>query len=172
MIFAVILAGFVLLFGFVVFRGAPYVPSHHNEAKGAFEELYALTSKDVLVDVGSGDGIILRLAAIRGAQAVGYELNPALVLISRFLCRKDKNIHTILADFWLKDLPDNTTIVYAFGVSRDRSKLEEKIQKEATRLNRTLYLMTYGSALKTKKELRMRRGHHLYEFTPLQEDEA
>ena len=172
MILITVFALIVLIFGFVVFRGAPYVPSHHKEARGAFEGLYKLKSSDVLVDVGSGDGIILRIAAKHGAKAIGYELNPILVVISRFLSRKDKRIRVVLADFWLKNLPNDTTIVYAFTVSRDSKKLAEKLQKESSRLNRDIYLMTYGAPLKSKAELRKRRGHTLYQFSPLQEVKA
>jgi len=172
MIFIGIVIALVFAFGFVVFRGAPYVPSHRKEAIGAFDELYKIGNKDVLVDVGSGDGIILRLAARRGARAIGYELNPILVVISRFLSRKNKKVRVVLTDFWLKNLPNNTTIVYAFTVSRDSKKLAEKLQSEATRLNRDVYLMTYGAPLKQKTELRKRRGHHLYLFSPLQQAKA
>lgn len=162
----------VLIFGFVVFRGAPYVPSHHKEVREAFDELYKISHKDVLVDVGSGDGIILRLAAKHGARAIGYELNPILVVLSRFLSRTDKNVRVVLADFWLKNLPNETTVVYAFTVSRDSKKLAQKLQNEASRLNRDIYLMTYGAPLTSKTELRKRRGHHLYLFSPLQVSKA
>jgi hypothetical protein len=172
MILVGVLALIFLIFGFVVFRGAPYVPSHHREARGAFEELYKIGSKDILVDVGSGDGIILRLATKQGAKAVGYELNPILVALSRFLSRNDKKVRVVLADFWLKKLPNDTTIVYAFTVSRDSKKLAEKLQNEATRLDRDIYLMTYGARLKSKTELRKWRGHYLYLFSPLQQVEA
>ncbi|MEP6710659.1 MAG: hypothetical protein ABJA64_02985 [Candidatus Saccharibacteria bacterium] len=157
------------IFALTVLRGAPYVPSHHSEAKAAFDELYNLSSSDVLVDVGSGDGIILRLASRKGSHAVGYELNPILVFISRFLSRGDKNVSVTLTDFWVKDIPDDTTIIYAFVVTRDVEKLERKLQREANRLDRSLYLMTYGAGLKHMKEHKVRRGHRLYRFNPLQE---
>ena len=162
----------ILVFGFVVFRGAPYLPSHREETRQALEELYNIADKDVLVDIGSGDGIILRLATKQGARAVGYELNPVLVMISRFLSRNDTSVRVVLADFWIKNLPNDTTIVYAFSVSRDSKKLAEKLQTESTRLGRDLYLMTYGIPLKQKTELRKRRGHHLYLFSPLQQTKA
>ena len=82
MIFAAI-AAVVLLFGFVAFTGAPYVPSRRRDLQKAFDELYRLKKTDVLVDIGSGDGIVLREASRRGARAIGYELQPLLVLISR-----------------------------------------------------------------------------------------
>lgn len=156
----------VLVFGFVVFRGAPYVPSHRKDVKRAFTELYPLSNKDVLVDVGSGDGVILRLAAECGAQAVGYELNPILVMISRFLSRGNNKIRTQFADLWLTKLPDDTTVVYAFTVSRDGKKLMRKLQREVNRLRRPVHLIMYGSAAPTLEPVREVSAFHLYTLTP------
>jgi hypothetical protein len=162
----------VLVFGLVVFRGAPYLPSHAREVKAAFTSLYPLSKKDLLIDVGSGDGIILRLAAGRGARAIGYEINPLLVGISWLRTRGLHGVRTELADFWFKELPAETTIVYAFSISRDTTKLMKKLQQESDRLARPLHLMTYGASLEDKKAIKKRRGHHLYLFTPLQEEKA
>jgi len=156
----------------VVFRGAPYVPSHIGEVKGAFKELYPLSKQDTLIDVGSGDGIVLRIAANQGAKAIGYEINPILVVVSWLLSLRTTRVHTYLTDFWRKDLPDETTIVYAFMVSRDVDSLAKKMQRESDRLGKTLSLMTYGAPLKRKKVTKKRRGHHLYVFTPLQNVKA
>lgn len=162
-----VLAAVVLLFGFVVFRGAPYVPSHRRFAKNALTDLYPLSNKDVLVDLGSGDGIILRLAATLGAKkAIGYELNPVLVGISKLLARKYSVVDTKLADFWLIDLPADTTIVYAFAVSRDMAKLGRKMQQTANTVKRPVNLVTYGLALKGKEPMRELQAHRLYVFEP------
>jgi spermidine synthase len=48
----------------------------------AFHELYQLTENDNFVDIGSGDGVVLREASKIGARAVGFEINPILVFIS------------------------------------------------------------------------------------------
>jgi len=163
----------IVIFGFVVFRGAPYVPSHHSEVVKAFsQDLYPVGENDVVVDVGSGDGIILRLAAQSGARSIGFELNPVLVLISRFLARGKKNIKTVLADFWLTDLPYDTTLVYAFTVTRDIDKMANKLQNEATRLQRPLYFISYGTSIKNKTKLKQLGAHHLYRFEPLQTRKA
>jgi hypothetical protein len=58
-----------IFFGLVVFIGAPYVPSQRKYVRRAFEHL-GLGAKDVLVDIGSGDGVVLRIAASYGAKAV------------------------------------------------------------------------------------------------------
>jgi len=168
-----IFAVLVLLFGFVVFRGAPYVPSHRSEVNRAFTKLYRLKHSDVVVDVGSGDGIILRLAVEHGAaRAVGYELNPLLVWISRFLSRRHKNVTIQLSDFWLTKLPDDTTVVYAFAVSRDINKIAKKIQEESNRLGRSLYFICYGSSVTIQPKLKELGAHHLYRFDPLHANKA
>ncbi len=158
----------VLSFGFVVFFGAPYVPSKKRDLKKAFDDLYPLTKSDLLVDIGSGDGVVLRMVSERGAKAVGYELNPILVLISRFLSRRHPGVTTVLADFWRVQLPDDTTVVYTFGESRDIKKMAAKVQSEATRLNKKLTFISYGFAVPGMEPTRQTRAHFLYSITPLQ----
>lgn len=172
MIWILIVGFFILLFGFVTFRGAPYVPSQKKYVRLVFKELYPLSKKDTLVDVGSGDGIVLRLASERGAHAVGYELNPLLVIISQFLSRRDSRVRVQLADFWLTALPDKTTIVYGFMVTRDMKKMVKKMQYETDRLNRTLYFMTYGNQIVDRTPDATLSAYHLYSFHPLQTDKA
>lgn len=161
----------VLAFGFVVFFGAPYVPSHKKEIRGAFTHLYAVSKDDTIIDIGSGDGVVLREAARLGATGVGYELNPILVAISKVISpRKQTTVH--LMNFWNAQLPLETTLVYMFGVTRDQSKFIAKMQAEATRLNHPLKVMTYGSGLDGQMEQKSYRGHRLYEIVPLQEKKA
>lgn len=159
-----VILGFFLL---TAFRGAPYVPTHRRNLKRAFTDVYPLSKKDMLVDIGSGDGVILRYAAMQGARAVGYEINPILVIISRLLNRKFGNQTEVkLADFWLAKLPDETTIVYTFGDTRDIDRIFNKVQDEATRLRRPLYFMSYGFKVKGQKEVKQDDSFQLYKITP------
>lgn len=172
MIWVYVIGGFVILFGAVVLRGAPYVPSQKRYIIQALTELYPLDSNDVLVDIGSGDGIVLRQAAKQGARAIGYELNPILVIISRFLCRHQPLVSVRLADFWLTPLPDDTTVVYLFGVARDKKKTIKKLQSETNRLDHELQLICYGDMLGTQTAVKAVGGYLLYAFTPLQVSRA
>ena len=172
MIWLLIVGVLVVLFGFVVVFGAPYVPSHTSEVRRAFRHLYPVSAHDVIVDFGAGDGRVLREARRRGATAVGYELNPLLVGLARLLSASDNKATIVMANFWQTDLPHSTTLVYMFGVSRDASRLARKLQREANRLERPIVLMTYGPSLGDMKHTKTYRGHHLYEFTPLQQREA
>lgn len=164
-----IVVAVTLLFGLVVFRGAPYVPTRKRDLERAFDELYPLGEADVLVDIGSGDGVVLRQAAKRGARAVGYELNPVLVLISKLLARPFDSLITVrLVDFWLTPLPDGVTIVYSFGESRDIRKMYNKVVQEATRLHKSIYFMSYGFAVPDVEATSRNRASYLYLVSPLQ----
>jgi SAM-dependent methyltransferase len=70
----------------------------------------------MVYDLGSGDGRLLFLAAKRGATAIGYEINPILVIYSEIIklfsgCRH--NIKFIWKDFWKANL-ENADIVFIY----------------------------------------------------------
>jgi len=163
---------FTLTFGIVVFRGAPYVPSRRRYIKQAFTELYDLSDSDILVDVGSGDGVVLREAAKLGAKAIGYEINPVLVLISKLLSQHNDLVKTQMADFWLSQLPDDTTVVYVFAVSRDIEKIAIWLQRETNRLGRKISVITYGSGFGKLMSTKNVGAYKLYYFQSLQSDKA
>ncbi len=163
---------FVIFFGLVIFRGAPYVPSKKVFVKQALIDLYPLTNKDTLVDLGSGGGGILREASKIGAHAVGYEINPILVLISRILSQNDKKIKIRLADFWVSRLPKNTTVVYIFSVKRDMKKLMGWMQNEANRLKKPIYLISFGFEFSGMKPIKNIGPCYLYLFNSLHQSKA
>lgn len=164
-----LIAGLLLLVGFVAFTGAPYVPSRRADVALAFDELYALGPKDTLVDIGSGDGIVLRQASKRGARAVGYEIHPLLVVLSRYISRRDANVQVFLANFWQATFPDTTTVVYTFGDGRDIAKMYRKVQTEASRLHKELAFVSYAFEVPQVQSVKTVGAHHLYMVKPLQE---
>ena len=161
-----IVGGVVILLGFSAFFGAPYVPSRRRDLTRMFDELYPLNATDTLIDVGSGDGVVLREASQRGATAVGYEISPLFVAIAKWFSRGDKKVTVTMANFWLAKFPPATTVIYAFSVERDGSRMTKKIQAEATRLNKPLTLICYGSPLPKKSAKRTFEAYHLYLFEP------
>jgi len=156
-----------LFFGVVVFVGAPYVPSHKKYVKRAFEH-FGIDKDDLVVDAGSGDGVILRVASSVGAKAIGYEINPILVVISRLLSLGDSRVSVRLQNLWMATLPDETTIVYAFSVKRDEAKLIALLQREANRLHKPLRLLCYASPFTSMVATDTFEAYHLYIFQPLQ----
>jgi len=161
-----ILTAVALLFGFVVAFGAPYVPSLKKEVRNAFTKLYPVSQKDVVADLGSGDGSVLREAARHGAKVYGIELNPLLVLISNLRLRGHGRVR--LGNMWAAALPDDVTLVYVFSVTRDGPRLLRTLEREATRLKRPLNVMTFGEGLRGRKPVRTLNGHSLYEINPMQ----
>ena len=162
-----IICAVIVLAGFVVFFGAPYVPSQKKYIRRAFDH-FGIDASDTVVDIGSGDGVVLRIAAEYGARAVGYEIHPALVVISRMLSRRNPRITTQLTNAWYAVLPDSTTFVYAFSVSRDEEKLTKLIQREANRLDRPLKLLSLGSPFGARAADETFDAYYLYIFQPLQ----
>lgn len=165
-IIGIIFAVIVIFFGAFAFTGAPYVPSHKEEIELLFKNLYPLSKKDHVIDLGSGDGIVLKIAAENGAKATGIELNPLLAAISRARLKKYKNIQVVTKNFYDYHFPKNTTTVYLFGIDRDFRRMEAKIQNEANRLNKTLYFVSYGFESPTMKPEKTYRAYFLYKITP------
>lgn len=159
-----ILVGVVLAaFGLVVLRGAPYVPTHRKQLESAFDELLPLTERDTVVDLGSGDGVVLLAAAKRGAGTVGYELNPFLVLISWLRLRRFKRSRIIMQDFMLlPSLPPETTVVYAFTTGHTIDAIGRKMVEWSEM--RELHFISYGFTLGDREPVRSRGPMHLYAF--------
>ncbi len=118
--------GVFLLFAFVVFYGAPYLPTLKPQIDAAFE-LLKLKPGKTLLELGSGDGKVLLAAAQAGYCAVGIELNPILVLISLWRTRKHrKQVKVIWGNFWRVAWPQ-ADAVFVFLLDRYMPKLDEQM---------------------------------------------
>lgn len=163
-----IIVGVLFVFAVTALTGAPYVPTKPRDVARVFDILYPLSKRDVLVDIGSGDGMVVREAARRGARAVGLEINPFLVGIAKLLSLRQPRVTIRLANFWTTKLPDTTTVVYTFGESRDIKKMAQKVQDEATRLGHTIALISYAFEVPGLMPTKRTDLHFLYHFEPLQ----
>lgn len=162
-ILLVIIAILFLSFSFVVLRGAPYVPSHRRQLQVAFDELHPLSSDDFIIDLGSGDGVVLLEAARRGAGGVGYELNPFLVFASRWRCRKLPNVHFKTMDYTrVKKLPEATTVVYAFTTGHSIEAIGRCLRRWSE--GQDLYFISYGFTLKNKEPIKKQGPMNLYYY--------
>lgn len=93
-----------LAFGSVLLVGAPFLPTLKKEREDALD-LLDLRPGQVLIDLGSGDGSLLVLAAHRGLKAIGYEINPLLWAYSWLRTRRYAELVSIkLQSFWRADL--------------------------------------------------------------------
>lgn len=66
--------------------GAPYVPARKDRIKTVIQ-LIQPQAGDRIVDLGSGDGRVVRELAKSGATVDGYEIQLLLVLWSKFISR-------------------------------------------------------------------------------------
>lgn len=162
-----IIGGLAVLIGISAFFGAPYVPSLRKDVRRMFDELVPVSKGDVVLDIGSGDGVVLREASKRGAKAVGFEIHPLFVLISKIASLGDRRVDVRWTNGWTTPFPNEVTLIYMFGVGRDGSKLVNVVQREANRLGRPLTLVCYGNALPEKTPHQAFEAYYLYTFEPL-----
>jgi hypothetical protein len=157
-----IVLAFVLPFGLAVWVGAPYVPILRRDYEPVLD-LAGLKPGQAIIDLGSGDGRFLRAAAARGYQAVGYEINPFLVVISYLVTWRYRRLVTIhLADFWHRQLPPSDAI-YVFLIDRLMPKLDTKLSRELTQ---PTPVISFVFKIRGRTPATQTRNAYRYEYTP------
>lgn len=150
-----------LLFSLVVFIGAPYLPTLKAQQASALQ-LLDLKKGSTVLDIGSGDGRFLLLAAKNGYKAIGIEANPVLVIISYIVCfRERKNVNIIWANMWNHKWPKADGI-YVFLHTKYMSKLNDTIIKNYGK--KRVRLVSYAFEIPNKKYSAKRSGLYLYEY--------
>lgn len=92
-------------------------------------DLAKVTSSDILVDLGSGDGRTVIAAAKRGAQAVGIEFNPEMVKLSVNNAKKEgvtDKAQFLNMDLYQYDL-SKATVITMFLLPEINLKLRPRI---------------------------------------------
>ena len=142
--------------------GAIYFPTKDSVVKQMLE-LAKITPKDTVLDLGSGDGRILIEAARRGVKAIGYEIDPLLVLTSRQKIKESKltslaQVH--LKSFWSVDL-NQATVITLYLYPKFMKKLQQKLEKE---LKHPILLVSNVYQFPGKKPLKESVSLRLYRF--------
>ncbi|HSW47749.1 MAG TPA: hypothetical protein VLG67_01600 [Candidatus Saccharimonadales bacterium] len=112
--------------------GPPYVPTPKKIIKEMMDLIDA-GPHDVVIDLGSGDGAVLIEAALRGATAKGWEINPFLVLLTKIRARiKDlnNNIFVYTKPYQNADLAD-ATVIFCYCLPKFIPQIIKKVKKEA-----------------------------------------
>ena len=165
-IFLIIQLAFALFFFFLVlsfYTGAPYVPSKSKTAR-RMTELAHITKGTRVIDLGSGDGKLLFLAASQGADATGYEINPFLVLFTNIkaLCSPYRTrVRAIWKNFWHADL-SKADVILLYLIPWKMNQLEDKLLKETkpgTKIISNSFIFPHIPC--TNKD----EGNHVYMFT-------
>lgn len=153
-------AALVLLFGFVVLFGAPYLPTLSKQQEAALD-LLDLQPGQLLLELGSGDGRMLVAAARRGIRVVGYELNPLLAAWSWLVTRRYRRLVAIkCANFWRVSMPAADGI-YVFLLDRYMGKLHNKIVQE---ISNPVNVVSFAFQFPESKHITEKSGLYLYVF--------
>ena len=151
----------VFCFGVVLLFGAPYLPTLKTQQQQALQ-LLSLVPGQKLLELGSGDGRMLRVAAKQGIYVVGYELNPILFVISWLLALPygDK-ISIRFGNFWSGKWPE-TDAIYVFLLDKYMHKLDKKIIQQYHGKN--IKLVSYTFKVPGKKATKTKGALYLYEY--------
>ena len=114
-------------------QGALYVSTSRKRIDALLDEI-PMQAGQVLIDLGCGDGRVLRRARRRfDVQAIGYELNPLAYLKARLLCMGRGGIKLFRRNFLKADLADADLIFcYLFpDVMHDvAAKLKSEVKSD------------------------------------------
>ncbi len=134
----VILTTLVLLFlllSMVWPPDSPWSPWWRTNSRRArlICKLAKINDKDVVYDLGAGDGALLITAAKEfGARAVGVEIDPLRVIISKiavFWAGQRKKVKIIRKNFFDADIED-ATVIFMYLVPKALARLKPKLLKE------------------------------------------
>ncbi len=120
-----------VLLGYTTLKGAPYAPLGYEKINNMLDLLDVKTGEKA-ADLGSGDGRIVIELARTGAKAYGYEINPFLVLITKYKIKKfglEKNAFILMKNYWMENLSEYK-IITVFGAPHIMKSLGEKLKKE------------------------------------------
>ena len=153
----VVIFALLLAFGGVILRGAPYLPTLRVQGEAAVE-LLGLQPGQTLLELGSGDGQVLLIAAKAGLNVVGVELNPFLVAVSWVRTwRYRKQVRIIWGDLWRVDWPECDG-VFTFLLGRFMPKLDAKM------LLVKKPLVSFAFQIPGRKPAAEKAGVYLYDY--------
>lgn len=154
------LVGLVLVFGSVVLFGAPFLPTLKKQIDDALN-LLDLGPGQTMLELGCGDGRVLRAAAERGLNAVGYEINPLLVIAARLKTwRYRKNVRVIMGNYWSAKWPEADGI-FVFLLDAYMEKLDKKITQQ---YSKPVKLATFAFKVPKRKIVQESGGVYLYRY--------
>lgn len=126
-----IFLGLSFLWPFLV-RGAAWTPTPRETVRKMLE-LAKVSHEDIVVDLGSGDGRIIIIAAKEfGANAIGIEVDPLRIAWSRWKVRRSilqDKVQVVRGNFFTQDLSD-ATVVTVFQRTGTNKRLKAKLTSE------------------------------------------
>lgn len=159
MIWLFLVFAVTLFFAVTGISGAPWVPARAYDIEQLLDSV-KLKKSEVFYELGCGDGRLVKAAAVRGAHAVGYELNPLLWLIAKVRCAGVPGATVRLANLWKIDL-SSADVVMAFLVPRTMPRLDKKAAHELPPKAR---LVSYVFPIVGKKPVAKHSSWYIYTY--------
>ena len=146
-----------------VTRGALYVSTSRKRIK-AFADALNMKPGQILIDLGCGDGRVLRCIHKRfDAQVIGYELNLLAYLKARLLCLGRRGITIRFGDFRKADLSD-ADVVFCYLFPDVLPELSTKLCSE---LKPGAAVVSANFAIPGWRPQQVLRGHPNRQSDPL-----
>ncbi len=155
-----IIIGF-FFFLFDIFLELPYVATKRHKIDTIIK-FAAIKEGETIVDLGSGDGRLLIASVAKGANAIGYEINPFLIGITLVHAKikglADK-ISVYKSNLWRADLAV-ADIVFVYGRKKTMQKFQDFVYKNCKKGTR---VVVNTNPFPAKKPLKEENGVFLYE---------
>lgn len=111
-------------------RGALFVPTSRVRVRAILDAV-PMTENQLLVDLGCGDGRMLKEAELRyGVRGIGYEVNPFAYLKARLNCFGLQEVTIKMRNFWNVDLGE-ADVVFCYLFPDVLQDLAQKLVREA-----------------------------------------
>jgi hypothetical protein len=143
LISALVISAFWMIIGIMfyivpLFFGAPYEGTANKKIDDIIK-ISKIKKGEKIADLGSGDGRIVIAFAKLGIESHGYEINPLLVLASRYKIKKLKlnNAFIHWESFWKANLKKYDAIIL-FQYKTLMKNIEEKLKKELIRSSKII----------------------------------
>lgn len=111
-----------------VIFGSPYVMVDKPTIRQALK-LAELKKREMLYDLGCGNGDVLIEAAKKGAKATGFEISPYCYLWAKIKTAKYRNIKIHYQNIFPADI-SQADVIYCYLMPKILEKLGPKFQRE------------------------------------------
>ncbi len=132
LVLAFVTLAFVVMGFLGQWYGAPFVPTSSERLRAVLARA-DLKKGQMLVELGSGDGRVIREAAEKyGVKGVGFEIHPMLVGYSRLraVMKRLKNIKYRRGNFYKADI-SKADVIFMFLLPKTLKKLRTKLTEES-----------------------------------------
>lgn len=149
-----------LAVGMGAFFGAPYLPTHRRSVLLALK-LLDLRPGERLLELGAGDGRLMKAAAELDWRVVGYELNPVWWLVSWLrTIQFGPQVNIRLTNYLRATWPEDAKAIYVFSSAGAMQRLARKLADWPT----SIRVVSYGFALPGHRPTHKTGAFYLYEL--------